>query len=57
LDSKAPSQSYQEFIEREVRYTSLKRTFPDRAKELFEEADRIAKDKYEHLVRLSKLYE
>ncbi len=57
LDSKAPSQSYKEFIEREVRYTSLMRTFPDRAKDLFEQADQVAKEKYEHLVRLAKLYE
>ena len=57
LDSKAPSASYKDFISNEVRYTSLVRSFPDRADTLFEKADKIALDKYEHLVRLSKLYD
>ena len=57
LDSKAPSASYKDFISNEVRYTSLVRSFPDRADALFAKADKIANDKYEHLVRLSKLYD
>jgi len=57
LDSKAPSASFKEFIGTEVRYSSLLNTFPERAETLFEEADQIAKDKYEYLLRLSKLYE
>ena len=57
LDSKAPKGSYQDFISGEVRYSSLTRTFPERATALFEKADKVAVDKYEHLVRLSKLYE
>ena len=57
LDSKAPTVSYKDFITSEVRYTSLTRAFPDRAEALFENADKTAQDKYNHLVRLSKLYD
>ena len=57
LDSKEPTASYDEFIRNEVRYASLLRAFPERAEELFAEATKNAKKKYEHLVRLSKLYE
>ena len=56
LDSKAPTGNYKDFIMNEVRYTSLLRAFPDRAEELFNKADDIAVKKYEHLLRLSKLY-
>ena len=57
LDSKAPTADYKEFIGGEVRYSSLTRAFPDRAVDLFEKAEETAKAKYEHLVRLSKLYD
>ena len=56
LDSKAPSASYRDFIMNEVRYNSLTRAFPDRAEALFEKAEKEAKDKYEHLVKLNDLY-
>ena len=57
LDSKAPTADYKEFIGGEVRYSSLTRAFPDRAEDLFVKAEASAKAKYEHLVRLSKLYD
>jgi len=57
LDSKAPKSSYEEFIRGEVRYSSLTRSMPERADNLFSRADGEAKDKYDYLVRLSKLYE
>ena len=57
LDSKAPTADYRAFIEGEVRYSSLKRSFPDKADQLFDRAAKIAEDKYEHLNKLSKLYE
>lgn len=57
LDSKAPSASYRDFIMSEVRYSSLVRTFPDRAETLFNKAEKYAKDKYDYLEKLSKLYE
>ncbi|MFT9055307.1 MAG: pyruvate:ferredoxin (flavodoxin) oxidoreductase [Ethanoligenens sp.] len=53
LDSKAPSASYQDFIRGEVRYSSLLRSFPERAEKLFAESEDNAKEKYEHLVKLS----
>ena len=57
LDSKAPSASYRDFIMGEVRYNSLKRAFPDRAEQLFSKAEKLASDRYDHLLKLSKLYE
>jgi len=57
MDSKAPTASYKDFIKNEVRYSSLERSFPDRATRLFDKAEQNAKEKYEHLLRLSKLYE
>ncbi len=57
LDSKAPTVSYKDFITSEVRYTSLTRAFPERAERLFDDADKIAQEKYNHLLRLSKLYD
>ncbi len=57
LDSKAPAASYKDFIKNEVRYSSLTRAFPERADVLFEQADKTAVEKYNHLLRLSKLYD
>jgi len=56
LDSKEPTESYQDFIMGEVRYNSLTRAFPERAKELFAIAEKNAKSRYDHLVRLGDLY-
>ena len=56
LDSKAPAGGYQEFLMNEARYSSLTRSFPDRAKELFAENEEAAKARYEHLTRLVELY-
>ena len=56
LDSKAPSASYQDFIKNEVRYSALSRQNPERAEQLFASAEKNAKAKYEHLVKLSQLY-
>ena len=54
LDSKEPKASYEDFIMGEVRYNSLARSNPERAKELFEKAAADAKAKYQHLVDLAK---
>ena len=56
LDSKAPAGGYQEFLMNEARYSSLTRSFPERATELFKEAEDYAKERYDHLVRLTELY-
>ena len=49
LDSKAPSMPYEDFLDGEVRYASLKRTFPENAKTLFAEGAQLAKERYEKL--------
>ncbi len=55
LDSKAPTTNYRDFITNEVRYSSLLRTFPDRAEVLFKKAEQNAAEKYEHLELLTKI--
>ena len=56
LDSKAPAGGYQEFLMNEARYSSLTRSFPERAKELFALNEETAKKRYDKLVRLTKMY-
>ena len=46
LDSKEPTMDYEEFLDGEVRYASLRRTFPENAKTLFAEGAKQAKAKY-----------
>ena len=56
LDSKEPDWSkFQDFLMREVRYTSLKKAFPVEAQELFEAAEENAKWRYNGYVRRSKM--
>ena len=47
LDSKEPSIDYEQFLDGEVRYNSLRRTFPENAKKLFAEGAALAKERYE----------
>ena len=56
LDSKAPAGGYQEFLMNEARYSSLTRSFPERAKELFALNEETAKKRYDKLTRLVKMY-
>ena len=56
MDSKAPAGGYQEFLMNEARYSSLTRSFPDRASVLFQQAEQAAMARYDHLVKLEKLY-
>ncbi|MEG1243988.1 MAG: pyruvate:ferredoxin (flavodoxin) oxidoreductase, partial [Oscillospiraceae bacterium] len=57
LDSKEPSTDYKDFILGEVRYSSLKRSFPERADVLFDKSAEFARQKYQHLVKLQDLYD
>lgn len=57
MDSKAPTTEYCDFLRNEVRYSALERSNPERAKELFEKAEKAASDKYEYLTKLASLYE
>ncbi len=54
LDSKAPSESYRDFIMNEARYSGLTRTFPERAEELFKKAEDTAAARYETLTERAK---
>ena len=54
LDSKDPTGSFQDFINSEVRYTSLKQTFPEVAEELFEAAEKHAKERLEGYKKLAQ---
>ena len=56
LDSKAPAGGYQEFLMNEARYSSLTRSFPERAKELFALNEETAKKRYDKLTRMVKMY-
>jgi pyruvate-ferredoxin/flavodoxin oxidoreductase len=55
LDSKEPDWSkFQDFIMSEVRYSSLTKSFPERAKELFKQTEENAKWRYNQYVRFAK---
>ncbi len=56
LDSKEPTGDYQEFLDGEVRYNSLKRANPERAAKLFAKNEDEAKARYSYLNKLKTLY-
>lgn len=56
LDSKAPTESFREFLDGEVRYNALARMNPERAEELFAQSEQAAKERYEYLNKLITLY-
>ncbi len=54
LDSKEPKRPYTDFLEKEVRYTTLYRTYPEeKVKEIFEEARIAAEERYKYYLRLA----
>lgn len=56
LDSKEPEwNKFQEFLESEVRYSSLQKMFPEEAKELFVAAENNAKWRYNSYKRLADM--
>ena len=57
LDSKEPADGYRDFLMNEARYARLTNEFPDRAEELFAKSEANAKARYEHLLKLKKLYD
>jgi pyruvate-ferredoxin/flavodoxin oxidoreductase len=57
LDSKEPKEEFQDFINSEVRYTSLKNTFPEVAGEMFEKAEEHAKERYANYKRMAESQE
>ncbi len=56
LDSKAPTESYQDFIAGEVRYNSLMRANPDRAAVLDARAEEEAKERFRRYQKLVDFY-
>lgn len=56
LDSKEPDWSkFQDFLMSEVRYTSLTKSFPEEAKQLFKAAEENAKWRYNSYIRLKNM--
>ncbi len=55
LDSKPAKSEYKDFIMGEVRYASLKKMFPEVAEELFDRAEKEAKDKYDYYKKLNDM--
>ncbi len=53
LDSKEPTMNFQEFLMGEVRYSSLKKQFPDMAEALFAKTEEDAKERRENYKRLA----
>ena len=53
LDSKDPTESYQDFLKGEVRYTSLLKTFPDAASKLFKQAEEEAAQRLANYKRMA----
>ena len=55
LDSKAPNfADFREFLMGEVRYSSVAKAYPNEAEELFAEAEKMAKLRYQTYQRKSK---
>ncbi|MBP2627367.1 MAG: pyruvate ferredoxin/flavodoxin oxidoreductase, partial [Firmicutes bacterium] len=55
LDSKEPTASFQDFLKGEIRYSSLKTTFPKIADGMFATAEKHAQEKYRTLKRLAEM--
>ena len=53
MDSKAPTMEYEEFLDGEVRYNSLKRTFPENADALFAQGTQEALKRYQKYLNMS----
>jgi len=54
LDSKEPKGSFKDFINGEIRYSSLMNVFPDIAGEMFGIAEKHAKERYEAYKRMAE---
>ena len=53
MDSKEPTMAFKEFLMGEVRYSSLKKQFPDAAEALFDKTEQDAKERLETYKRLA----
>jgi pyruvate-ferredoxin/flavodoxin oxidoreductase len=55
LDSKEPKTGFKDFLESEVRYASLKQSFPEIADTLFDQAEKEARQRYNAYKALAEL--
>ena len=53
LDSKEPTESFREFIMGQVRYSAIMKQYPEEAEEMFEMAEKQAKDRLRNYKRLA----
>lgn len=56
LDSKEPELDYEEFLSGETRFIVLEHMHPEKASELFSQAKKYAKEKYDQFIRLTEFY-
>lgn len=54
LESKEPNGKFQEFLQSEVRFSSVKKLFPGRADELFRKAEKAMLERYSHYKKLAQ---
>jgi len=57
LDSKDPTKPFKDFLQGEVRYSSLMNVFPETAEEMFEAAEKHAAERYSLYKKLSSFSE
>lgn len=55
MDSKEPTESFKDFILNEIRYSSLANIFPEKANEMFDAAEKHAREKYEMYKRFADM--
>ena len=55
MDSKEPKESFRKFIEGEIRYSQIMNVFPEVADQLFTEAEKNARDRYDTYRRLAEM--
>ena len=55
MDSKEPKESFRAFIEGEIRYSQIMNTFPDIADELFTQAEKHARERYDTYRRMAEM--
>jgi len=57
LDSKEPTMNFKDFLMGEVRYSSLKKLFPDTAEALFDKTEKDAKERLDMYKRMAKQFD
>ena len=55
FETPQPNGKFQEFIRSEVRFSSVKKLFPDRAEELFKKAEEVMLERYNYYKKLAEM--